>query len=269
MSTTDSKEIFPFFDLPQEMRDLIYGLLTKTGPVFAMIKPPSASESTIMTFQNIWLTPLLLVNKQFNEEYFDQVCGHRLLCTTTLGSKSNFAVKAPGLDLPENPGSAIKALAKARVLITIDDMSHKELLATFANPLPGILPRLLAMMPQLKTYLQRLHIYGPTLSDSLSHGDDTYLRAVYHHCPTAKKKEREFQARLAELGLANTIAYTPEVVVSSMLSSDIVTRRCGSGAYVVFSAVPGIGGCGIGDERLWCGLHLDPLLVVDEEGQVW
>lgn len=65
---------FPFFDLPQELRDFVYGRLTRSRPM-GKTKGRFGGLFNIGTCTSTF-PELLLVNKQFTEEYQKEVARH-------------------------------------------------------------------------------------------------------------------------------------------------------------------------------------------------
>jgi hypothetical protein len=74
LSITDEKP-FPFFQLPRELRDNIYGRLGFSISFYPQKRSSWSKESCHLRFEinNCWLAPPRLVNRQFKQEYEDEV----------------------------------------------------------------------------------------------------------------------------------------------------------------------------------------------------
>ncbi|KAK4499343.1 hypothetical protein PRZ48_009856 [Zasmidium cellare] len=225
MSDINPRDIFPFLDLPREVRDMIYGFATGKRPR-AIIKPNATDDAMRLDFFHAWYPHLLLINKQFSDEYFDEVCTNELLCYVKLG---NFAPSTPEQEV--NPASAMKALSKARYLVGESPACNADDLVPFSTPLSGSTISLVKIMPKLKAYGEHLKVRK---------GDFTLLRGIHEQNNTADK-QRKFQDMLAAHGITREIAYKPLAFVADVLCSDPVTKRASDlsgGAIVVFVAKP-------------------------------
>lgn len=68
-------DVFPFFKLPLELRRKLYrNLARQRSSASAMIHTPPQSEAIRIEYLDIWDPRLLLLNKQFKDEYFQEVC---------------------------------------------------------------------------------------------------------------------------------------------------------------------------------------------------
>lgn len=106
-------DVFPFFRLPGEIRNMVYGHLINIRGAKALINAPHNPQAVVILFRHMWLSRLLLINKQFNHEYFGYICTNRLLCYVYIDD----VIPPTQTAFAYNPGSAIACLAKARTLI--------------------------------------------------------------------------------------------------------------------------------------------------------
>lgn len=112
MSANMTRNIFRFFDLPKEIRDMIYGNLVNESRVkHALVRPPPYQEVTRLSFACLWLPHLLLIDKLFMHEYFDHVCSHRLQCYYGVNESLTSA------EVFISDQSATACLSRVRILI--------------------------------------------------------------------------------------------------------------------------------------------------------
>ncbi|KAF2163973.1 hypothetical protein M409DRAFT_25747 [Zasmidium cellare ATCC 36951] len=170
-----AQHIFRFFDLPAEIRDMVYGYLTdETSFPHAEIKTPHLPSIIRLAFQGMWVPRLLLINKQFKDEYFDYVCAYQLRCYVVMSIRPPLYQRST----PHNPSSAMACLSKVRTLIGTRGAEPWWYFDEHCTAFNNVIAALLADLPSLKTFEERLCCRLCDFEELLGRGNDSALRIM-------------------------------------------------------------------------------------------
>lgn len=117
----DSAKLFPFFNLPRELRNMIYEELEGRYHAEAHMQIPGQQEGIRTCFHRLWIPRLLLVCKQFGKEYFLEYTKSRL--DVTVG-----VTEVPPREIPRNPTTAMNALWNVSSLEICAPVAKKAML---------------------------------------------------------------------------------------------------------------------------------------------
>ena len=117
---------FRFFSLPRELRDLIYDCDLQNH----LKRKLTSQHHARLRGRRVARTPLLLVSKQFREEYFSRVTGFATLVVVDRGEFHGELLKLP------SPLSYVKNL-ELHLAIACDDLNHLSPGTSSSNPYEG------------------------------------------------------------------------------------------------------------------------------------
>ncbi|KAK4499342.1 hypothetical protein PRZ48_009855 [Zasmidium cellare] len=254
MSATN--DIFRFFDLCPELRDVVYGYLTRDEVVRASIQPSPTTAVREFSFCNAWCSSLLLVDKQFAGEYFDSVCKRHLICHMSVNDI------APPTTKEINSAPAMKALSQVVSFVGGGPMTTKEELDAINDSPNTILPSLFALMPNLKTYHERIYLFAWDITDALRKQDATFLNVFSKQYLDARTQD--FRSALVNHGNTSDIDYKPRTFLTEFLASDFEKRGPTKKAWIMFEAKMS-DKKEVDEEYLWNGLELEVFRIKEDE----